>query len=105
MSVILSEHDISFCETCSNCGGKLHFPYLEWHGKGKVAFCMRCCHKIKRGLVADLVHMDAMFELRAAGYNYLLVRENEQTYTARQERLREEERAMMKGAFEGSVNK
>jgi hypothetical protein len=79
MTVVIDKYSIGLRgnEHCIVCGGSLHFPYLEWHGKKNIAFCMRCCKKIKRGLVADLIHINAILDLHAEGYNCLLVRQSE----------------------------
>jgi hypothetical protein len=43
-------------------------PFLEWHGS-VIVICGKCCHTIKRGFIADLMHAAAIHELQEeAGY-------------------------------------
>jgi hypothetical protein len=87
--------------TCFRCGGPCHYPFLHWDGKKperSLFICSRCCHEIKSGLMADLVHLAAIVDLRRLGYvKETLTRESLSTIEARGERQREEDlRALMR---------
>jgi hypothetical protein len=54
---------------CCVCGDKIHhFPFLHWHGS-PIILCAGCCESIKRGLMADLIHVIAIKDLNELGYN------------------------------------
>jgi hypothetical protein len=75
---------------------------LSFIGTGKLAsaasICSRCCHDIKNGLTADLIHLAAIVDLRRLGYvNQTLTRESLSTIEERYEKQHEEDlRAMMR---------
>jgi hypothetical protein len=73
-------HGNKNAKLCTLCNGVLHYPFLEW--ESKLFLCSRCCKKIKRGLTADLIHINAILDLRAEGYNSLLVRQSEERHRA-----------------------
>ena len=50
---------------CSECGEPLHYPFLHWNS---ILLCASCCQKIKRGFIADLIHVTAIKELMDIGY-------------------------------------
>jgi hypothetical protein len=73
MSVIDTKYDLPTNETkCVACGGPLHFPFLCWRDEGggtDICICGRCCQRIKRGFIADLIHVTAAMDIRDLGYN------------------------------------
>jgi hypothetical protein len=56
-------------ETCTICERRAHYPFLCWHGS-KLIICRECCREVKRGLIADLLHLGAIADLHALGYYY-----------------------------------
>jgi len=50
---------------CMICGDSLRYPYLEWHTDKQnrhIVICGRCCQKVKKGFVADLIQVAASME-------------------------------------------
>jgi hypothetical protein len=81
MSVILSKEDdfqrVGFGQRhappCFHCRGPCHY----WDGEPELFICSGCCHRIKNGLVADMVQVAAIVDLIRLGYrDAVLVREN-----------------------------
>jgi uncharacterized CHY-type Zn-finger protein len=68
MTVISSACDLRLGHgPCMICGDSLRYPYLEWHTDKEnrhIVICGRCCQKIKKGFVADLIQVAASMELR-----------------------------------------
>lgn len=58
-------------KTCSFCGQKLTFPYIEWHSAMNVAIC-RCIVREARGLLTDIVTMQAIAEVQRVNLDYTL---------------------------------
>src|SRR5262249_16142123 len=92
MAVINSTCDLRVGHgPCMLCGEGLLYPYLEWraekeNGKG-IVICGRCCQKIKKGFMADLIQIAAGMELRDLhmnGFRDLLIRESMDHLTNRQ---------------------
>jgi hypothetical protein len=87
---------------CTFCGGMLFYPFLCWDtlphggeaasrvrgsdGVGHILLCSRCCSKIKKGLIADLIHLEAAREITGLYPELTLVRENGKQLDERQER-------------------
>jgi hypothetical protein len=47
------------------------YPYLFWSaGGGDFVLCGECCHSLKRGLIADLIHIGAIMDMRDCGYRH-----------------------------------
>ena len=67
-------------DCCSVCGLGLQFPFLWWRGErggtfNHIFICIDCCHKIKHGVIGDLIHINAIRELRTVShYNDILER-------------------------------
>ena len=79
MSVINSARDDLLRrgrDPCRLCGDPLRYPYLEWQAGREdrdIVICGRCCQKIKKGFMADLIQIAATMELRDLNYPYHLV--------------------------------
>jgi hypothetical protein len=54
-----------FAKECQVCHGQVPYPFLAWES---VRICGRCCHSIRKGFTADLIHVAAAFELKKLGY-------------------------------------
>jgi len=53
-------------EPCMICGDPLRYPYLEWHAEREnkdIVICGKCCQKIKKGFMADLIQIAATMDL------------------------------------------
>jgi hypothetical protein len=68
---------------CNFCGELLFYPFLCWdthpHDSeqcGHILLCSRCCCTIKKGLMADLIQLEAATELQRLYPGFTLVREN-----------------------------
>ena len=66
---------------CMICGDPLRYPFLEWHAEKEnrdIVICGRCCQKIKKGFMADLIQIAATMELWHLhnGPPQLLIRKN-----------------------------
>jgi hypothetical protein len=70
VSVVTNKEDDWFgakeTEKCATCEGHLHYPFLHW--LPGFCICGRCVQKIKRGLIADLIHVEAVMALNDLGY-------------------------------------
>ncbi len=81
MSVVLDASDQHWfgegeIPNCCQCDDKLTYPFLHWHGT-PIVLCADCCQRIKRGFVADLIHVCAIKELQDSGYgDHTFVRES-----------------------------
>ena len=66
MSVTNTRTGLSFSSgcKCNVCGEKLWPPFIEWHGDSDIFICGRCCSKINRGLMADLIQCAAISDLQ-----------------------------------------
>lgn len=101
MSVIISEATdwwtTSYPDSkCCVCQGRLGFPRLDWKGSS-LKICGRCCVKIKRGFIADLIHVAAIVELNDAGYpGQTLVRKSTREVEAEAERDERAEAAALR---------
>src|SRR5690606_8467045 len=51
-------------EKCNMCGSSLSYPFLFWWGEKDIFICGQCSAKCKEGLMADLVQIAAIMELR-----------------------------------------
>ena len=83
MSVITSCKDAYFPkgEKCTFCGDRqYHPPMVFWTGgDSEVIICGECCRGLAKGLVADMVHVVAILDLKRLGYHgQTLVRESQQ---------------------------
>ena len=63
-------------EACNNCGEPLRYPFLEWRGERPFYLCGGCCAEIKRGMIADVIHLAAVSELQALFSDHILTREH-----------------------------
>jgi hypothetical protein len=61
---------ISTKEMCAMCRTPpTAYPYLLWaDSAGFFVLCGECCHSIKHGLIADLIHIGAILDIRDCGY-------------------------------------
>ena len=61
-------------EVCAACKEPLRtYPYLLWLANGDLVVCGECCHKLGRGLIADLIHINAVMEMRDLGYRHFML--------------------------------
>jgi hypothetical protein len=42
----------------------LYYPFLAWDGQPGIFLCSRCCFHARDGLMADIIELAAMFEMR-----------------------------------------
>jgi hypothetical protein len=85
MSVVTRRIDDYYSDpdsVCSLCEKQLSYPHLVWTDNAKIFFCAECCHRIKRGLTADLVHIAAIVDLRKCYGGLVLVRQPTQVHEA-----------------------
>jgi hypothetical protein len=63
---------------CTFCAAPLQYPFLHWHisDQNFVFLCGKCCLEIKRGLIADLIHLEAAKTLSQLCPNETLSRED-----------------------------
>lgn len=88
MSAITGKHD-DHCGTlrhperkCAECNKEIYrYPFLEWNS---VRFCGDCCHKIKKGFTADLIHVAAIVELQKQCPGETLIAKHADSYEAEQ---------------------
>ena len=80
MSVITSKSDEHYPARMGEsirtaCSGKLvRYPFLYWSGGGDpVQLCDECCEGMRRGLVADIIHINAIRRMRRFS-EYTLIR-------------------------------
>jgi len=68
MSVINTKYDLPPKDSrCAVCGGPLQFPFLCWDQAGSgsdLCICGECCHRIKDGLMADMIQIAAILDMR-----------------------------------------
>ena len=50
--------------TCHLCARHLEPPYLWWSSKRDLFVCGACCFNKRDGLIADLIHCDAVVQLQ-----------------------------------------
>jgi hypothetical protein len=75
VSVITCIHDDYYqCDDrhrkCTICGELLYYPFICWDEEDALYICGPCCRKYKRGLMADLVQLSAIVELRSIDIAY-----------------------------------
>jgi hypothetical protein len=76
VSVITCIHDDYYhCDDksrkCTVCSRQLSYPFICWDELGGALYiCGPCCRRTKRGLMADIVHLSAIVELRAIDTSY-----------------------------------
>jgi hypothetical protein len=82
---------------CDFCGEPLCYSFLCWdtHSPDSneldhILLCSRCCCKIKKGLIADLIQLQAATELQRLYPDLTLVREHLRRRDERQQRQEEE---------------
>jgi hypothetical protein len=100
MSIVNTKYDdvygvVADHKCCDNCGERLyHYPFLYWSGvDDDILLCSECCKQIKRGLIADIIQLAAIAELRDIGYGVnTLVRSNVAQLDEEGKQLEEEER-------------
>lgn len=63
---------------CIICDGPLRAPFFEWNAK--FVMCGKCVHKIKNGLIADLIHLAAIIDLQKLYPNQTFIRKNTTQY-------------------------
>ena len=66
--------DAAVCVACGNPPGT--YPFIFWSTKADgdgFALCGECCHSLKRGLTADLIHAGAIMDMRACGYRHFIL--------------------------------
>lgn len=100
MSVVLTMKHFTYATrdtVCTVCGEKLFPPFVEWHGRPGFFMCAECCQSIKAGLMADIIQVAAIAEIRSlrAGTYYTGV-------VLERVSAKESEAAQMK-AWEGDV--
>jgi hypothetical protein len=71
MSAVISKYDDHFGgmnKQCLVCRSKIYrYPFLHWD---EILICGECCRSIKRGFIADLIHVTAIIDLKKiAGYS------------------------------------
>lgn len=110
MSVAITTKDWNFPSEvekgrrrCTMCDENLQPPFLHWDS---LFLCSKCCLKLRRdtagldnvfepGLAADLVHVAAIMELHALGYNHETLQRRFVTAVEREnERRIEKDRAI-----------
>ena len=74
MSVITNKETNRYCYgnrptamPCAVCQQPVQYPFLHWD---TFNICGRCCQRIKRGFIADLIDVVAIMDLRDSGYPY-----------------------------------
>jgi hypothetical protein len=71
MTVVLSKttslYRIKPDAACTFCGGPLHAPFVEWRANPPVYICKCCCMTLGNGIMADIIHVRAIAELRRLG--------------------------------------
>jgi hypothetical protein len=77
MAVITSPSDEEFRgteieELCVACRNRpITYPYIFWSARGgDFVLCGECCHTLKRGLIADLIHASAIKDVMALGHGH-----------------------------------
>jgi hypothetical protein len=78
MTVVLSRDYFLYPKnpTCWVCGERLyHPPFVTWtvHGNSggeDMVICAGCCRNLRDGLMADLIHLLAIVDLRAVATHY-----------------------------------
>lgn len=101
MSVVTTSHDDFYRsrgrDTCSLCSNPVNFPFLEWDHK--ILFCSKCCQRVKRGFVADLIQVAAIRDLHDIGYpEFTLVRKDVKEIVREQTREHNERMARLRDA-------
>ena len=74
MAIVNTKYDLHRDgNKCAVCSGHLHFPCFWWRaevdGAVDIFICGRCCRKIKRGFIADLIQISASMDICDLGYN------------------------------------
>jgi hypothetical protein len=85
MSAILSRNDAysPAYPICSFCGDTCCPPFVHWHAQDDLFICSDCCRSLRRGLLADMIHVTAVSDLHNAGYHsQTLVRKGQQEIDA-----------------------
>ena len=63
-------------QPCAMCTAPVTFPYVQWgHFGGSLLICNKCCGQPRRGLIADMIQVDATAAMQQQwDHQYVLVR-------------------------------
>jgi hypothetical protein len=78
---------------CINCGEALWCPYMIWSGAQDIAVCSGCCVSQGESLMADIVHLAAIHNMRRLipAHDYTLERVTINSIREREARAEEEQ--------------
>ena len=71
---------------CVMCSGRLHPPFIVWRSESLVYICGDCGQDCATGLMADLIHLKAIKDIKRLYPPFTLERQEQSRLQARQKR-------------------
>jgi hypothetical protein len=89
MSVVLTPHcfeypPLSTDPHCTMCNSRLFPPFIVWRGEASLYICGDCGQSYAQGLMADLIHLKAIKDLKRLYPAFTLERHDQVHLTRRQ---------------------